>query len=53
VPAAARALVVVCEQERRLPVGLISQTEIATLAIVGIALFALGAVLLYFMGQRK
>jgi hypothetical protein len=33
--------------------GLIQQTDIATLAVVAIVVFAVGLVLLYLVGQRK
>jgi hypothetical protein len=33
--------------------GLIGQTDIATLAIGGVVVFAIGAVLVYLMSQRK
>jgi Sec-independent protein secretion pathway component TatC len=32
---------------------MLGQTDIATFAMVGIVLFAIGAILVYFMGQRK
>jgi hypothetical protein len=32
---------------------MIGQTDIATFALVGIVLFAIGAVLVYLTGQRK
>jgi hypothetical protein len=33
--------------------GLIQQTDIATLAVVAVVAFAVGVVLLYLAGQRK
>jgi uncharacterized protein YjeT (DUF2065 family) len=32
---------------------MLGQTDIATLAMVGIVLFAIGAILVYMTGQRK
>jgi uncharacterized protein YjeT (DUF2065 family) len=33
--------------------GLIGQTDIATLALAGVVLFAVGAILVYVLNQRK
>jgi hypothetical protein len=36
-----------------LQVDLISQTDIASIAIVGVVLFAIGAILTYLLSQRR
>jgi hypothetical protein len=33
--------------------NLIGQTDIATIAIIGIVIFAVGAILVHFMSQRR